>query len=171
MANQRLRQITGFRYRTLNTVLQGLDTKGDYIPTYTDLQSYWTYDISDKVELGFLGLYSSKTATMWCHRTARPNWATSTKRCASPCTSKARKRPLTKPCLRRAEPERKPNKNTLLKFTGSAFNTYETEHLDILGEYPGRIGPRPRQRPVRRSGARLGVGGYLDHARNNLKPR
>ncbi|MBK9765396.1 MAG: hypothetical protein IPO87_19200 [Flavobacteriales bacterium] len=33
--------------------------KGEYRPAYTDPQTYWTYDLSEKVELGFLGLYST----------------------------------------------------------------------------------------------------------------
>jgi hypothetical protein len=43
------------------TRAQGLDTQGEYDPRYTDLQTYWTYDLSDKVELGCLGIYSRNT--------------------------------------------------------------------------------------------------------------
>ncbi|MBP6574684.1 MAG: carboxypeptidase regulatory-like domain-containing protein, partial [Flavobacteriales bacterium] len=39
MLGKRLRQVTGFRYRSTELVLRGLDTKGEYDPRYTDLQS------------------------------------------------------------------------------------------------------------------------------------
>ncbi|MBK6344282.1 MAG: hypothetical protein IPF41_17350 [Flavobacteriales bacterium] len=38
--------------------------KGDYRPVYTDAQTYWTYDLTPNVELGFLGLYSRNQYTL-----------------------------------------------------------------------------------------------------------
>ena len=59
MLKKRLRQITGYRYRTNQLIISGLDTKGEYRTGYTDLQTYWTYDLTPNTELGFLGIYSS----------------------------------------------------------------------------------------------------------------
>ncbi|MBK9419934.1 MAG: TonB-dependent receptor [Flavobacteriales bacterium] len=169
MAKQRLRQITGFRYRTLNTVLQGLDTKGDYTPTYTDLQSYWTYDLSDKVELGFLGLYSKNRYDV-VPQDRETELGNFNQALRYTVYFEGQEKTAYETFSGALNLNVRPNKNTLLKFTGSVFNTYETEHLDILGEY--RLGELDRNLGSDQFGQvvrDLGVGGYLDHARNNLE--
>jgi hypothetical protein len=168
MAGQRLRQITGFRYRTLNTVLQGLDTKGDYVPTYTDLQSYWTYDLSDKVELGFLGLYSRNRydVTPSDRETELGNFNQALRYTVY---FEGQERTAYETWSGALNLNVRPAKQLLLTFTGSVFNTYETEDMDILGEY--RLGELDRDLGSEQFGEvvrDLGVGGYLDHARNRL---
>jgi hypothetical protein len=54
-------QITGFRYKRGTTLLNTMDTKGDYNPTAIDLQTYMTYAIMPKLNLSFLGNYSDNT--------------------------------------------------------------------------------------------------------------
>ena len=54
-------QITGVRYKRGTTLLNTLDTKGDYNPSVTDLQTYMTYAFTSKLELSFLGNYSENT--------------------------------------------------------------------------------------------------------------
>ncbi|MDR1719359.1 MAG: TonB-dependent receptor [Dysgonamonadaceae bacterium] len=53
-ASNRFTQITGFRYKRGTTLLKTLDTKGDYEPTFMDLQNYMTYTFSPKLELNTL---------------------------------------------------------------------------------------------------------------------
>ena len=169
MAGHRLRQITGFRYRTLNNVLSGLDTKGEYTPTYTDLQSYWTYDVSDKVELGLLGLYSrNKYDVVPQDRETELGNFNQALRYTVYFEGQERTEYETWSAALNANV--RPNKHTLLKFTGSAYRTNESENMDILGEY--RLGELDRDLGSEEFGEvvrDLGVGGYLDHARNNLE--
>jgi len=54
-------QITGVRYKRGTTLLKTLDTKGDYNPSATDIQTYMTYAFTPKVELSFLGNFSENT--------------------------------------------------------------------------------------------------------------
>src|SRR5690606_11645721 len=64
----------------------------------------------------------------------------------------------------------RPSRRTVLKFTGSAFNTYETERMDILGEY--LLGELDRNLASEQFGEvvrDLGIGAYLEHARNSLE--
>lgn len=59
--NKKLRHISAFRYRTLSNLVNTLDTKGDYKPSATDLQSYITYlpdPKSLKWEFGLLASYN-----------------------------------------------------------------------------------------------------------------
>ena len=169
MAHQRLRQITGFRYRTLSTVLKGLDTQGDYVPTYTDLQSYWTYDLSDKVEIGFLGLYSRNRydVTPKDRETALGNFNQALRYTVY---FEGQDRTAYEKGTGALSLTARPSPRTVLKFTGSAFNTYETERMDILGEY--RLGELDRNLASEQFGEvvrDLGIGAYLEHARNSLE--
>ena len=54
-------QITGVRYKRGTTLLSTLDTKGDYNPSATDVQTYMTYAFTPKLELSFLGNYSENS--------------------------------------------------------------------------------------------------------------
>ncbi len=54
-------QVTGFRYKRGTTLLKTLDTKGDYEPTFIDLQTYMTYSFTKKWSLSVLGNFSENT--------------------------------------------------------------------------------------------------------------
>ncbi|MEZ5147560.1 MAG: hypothetical protein R2759_10905 [Bacteroidales bacterium] len=49
----------GIRYKTTQYLLNALETKGDYKPTFIDVQGLFTYRLSEKVELSFLGNIAS----------------------------------------------------------------------------------------------------------------
>lgn len=169
MAHQRLRQITGFRYRTLSTLLKGLDTQGEYVPTYTDLQSYWTYDLSDKVELGFLGLYSRNRYDV-VPQDRETELGNFNQALRYTVYFEGQERTAYETVSGALSLTARPSRSMVLKFTGSLFNTYETERMDILGEY--RLGELDRNLASEQFGEvvrDLGIGAYLDHARNSLE--
>ncbi|GHT50214.1 TonB-dependent receptor [Bacteroidia bacterium] len=51
-------QITGVRYKRGTTLLNTLDTKGDYNPSAMDVQTFMTYAFTKKISLNLLGNYS-----------------------------------------------------------------------------------------------------------------
>jgi hypothetical protein len=51
----RFTYILGIRYKSDSYILKSLDTKGDYKPSFTDVQLYTTYDLNEKWQLAFLG--------------------------------------------------------------------------------------------------------------------
>lgn len=55
---RKLRYLVGARYKTTQYLLGSLDTKGEYIPNFSDIQTYLTYDISRSWQLGFLGNFN-----------------------------------------------------------------------------------------------------------------
>lgn len=55
---RRLRFLGGVRYKTTRYLLGSLDITGEYIPNFTDLQGYITYDISRDWQLGLIGNYN-----------------------------------------------------------------------------------------------------------------
>ncbi len=52
---QRLRFLLGARYKTTRYLLGTLDVKGEYIPNFSDIQAYLTYDLNRDWQLGYLG--------------------------------------------------------------------------------------------------------------------
>ncbi|MBS1583543.1 MAG: TonB-dependent receptor [Bacteroidetes bacterium] len=169
LLKQRLRQVTGFRYRTLNTVLKGLDTKGTYAPIYTDLQSYWTYDISDKVELGFLGVYSRNKYNV-VPQDRETELGNFNQALRYTVYFDGQERTAYETFFGALNLNVRPHRDLLLKFTGSAFRTYESEKMDIQGQY--RLSELDRDLGSDQFGQvvrDLGIGTYLDHARNNLE--
>ncbi len=169
MLHRRLRQVTGFRYRTLNAVLKGLDTQGDYTPVYTDLQTYWTYDLSEKVELGLLGVYSrNKYDVIPTDRETELGNFNQALRFT--VYFEGQEKTAYETFFGALNVNVKSTPDLLLKFTGSAFRTYETERYDILGQY--RLSELDRDlgsdnfgQPIKV----LGIGTFLDHARNQLE--
>ncbi len=169
MMKRRLRQVTGFRYRTLNAVLKGLDTQGDYTPVYTDLQSYWTYDISEKVELGFLGVYSRNKYDV-IPKNRETELGNFNQALRFTVYFEGQEKTAYETFFGALNVNVKSTPDLLLKFTGSAFRTYETERYDILGQY--RLSELDRDLGSDNFGEPikiLGVGTYLDHARNSLE--
>jgi hypothetical protein len=53
-----LRYLVGARYKTTRLLLGSLDVKGEYVPDFTDFQTYITYDISRDWQIGFIGNYN-----------------------------------------------------------------------------------------------------------------
>jgi hypothetical protein len=53
--NPRLRYLLGARYKTTRYLLGTLDVKGEYVPNFSDIQAYITYDLHPQWQLGYLG--------------------------------------------------------------------------------------------------------------------
>ncbi|MCC7506485.1 MAG: TonB-dependent receptor [Saprospiraceae bacterium] len=52
------RYLVGGRYKTTRLLLGSLDVKGEYVPDFTDVQTYLTYDINRDWQLAFIGNYN-----------------------------------------------------------------------------------------------------------------
>jgi len=52
------RYLVGGRYKTTRVLLGSLDVQGEYIPDFTDIQTYLTYDLSRSWQVGLIGNYN-----------------------------------------------------------------------------------------------------------------
>ncbi|MDT8401505.1 MAG: TonB-dependent receptor [Bacteroidales bacterium] len=59
--NKRFTYLAGARYKTNQLLLQTLDTKGNYKPSFYDIQSLLGYRLSPKAELRLMASYNSNT--------------------------------------------------------------------------------------------------------------
>lgn len=166
--NQKISQITGFRYQTNQYILGSLDTKGDYQPNFADIQSYWTYKLSKKWELNFLGNYSSNNYK-FVPGTRQTQFGSINEALRFTVFFEGQELTSFETFFGALSTEYKPNNDTRLKFTASAFRTYENETFDVLGQYfldelERDLGDDNFGNVVRNRG----IGSFLDHARNRL---
>ncbi len=52
--NKKFRYLTGARYKTTTYLLNSTQTKGEYLPTFLDVQGYFSYDITPKTQLYYM---------------------------------------------------------------------------------------------------------------------
>lgn len=160
--NGKFTQVSGFRYKRGTTLLETLDTKGDYDPTNIDFQTYMTYAFNPKVNLSFLGNYSENTydfiptkrstsfGTMYDMRNYNVYYGG---------WEKDRFRTLFGAGILNW----RTTDNSSLTFQVSAFQSTEDENYDITGEYwLSNVMDKDNKEIT-------GTGSFHEHARNHLR--
>ena len=167
--SKRFTYLIGARKKSTRYVLNSLDTKGEYNPDFTDIQSYLSYTINDKWQVSYLGNYSKNT-----YHHIPQNRETRFGTISIPLEVRiffdGQEIDEYETFFNAINTSWQPNENTNLNFTASAFRTYESETFDILGQYwiyeldndlgSDNFGEATFNR---------GVGTHLNHARNYLK--
>lgn len=166
--NHRFTYLTGIRYKTNQYVLQSLDTDGDYKPSFFDIQTYLTYDINEKWEIGFLGNIA-RNRYNFIPDTRQTEFGTINQALQLTVFFDGQEIDQFQTYFGAISNTFTPNENTELKFITSFFSTLEDEAFDIEGAY--RIDELERDLSQDNFGDvkfNRGVGGFLDHARNTL---
>ena len=154
-------QITGLRYKRGTTLLSTLDTKGDYNPSVSDLQTYMTYSFSPNLSLSFLGNYSENTY----------DFNPDTRQTTFGTFNNAKSFDVYYDGFEKDRFQTMSGAGTLryvigdhadVSFQFSAFQSIEQENYDIEGAY--------WLNNVSKDGKEMtGAGGFIEHARNYLK--
>lgn len=166
--NGKLSQISGIRYKSNQYVLGSLDTQGDYQPNFTDIQSYWVYRLTKKWQMEFLGNYSSNNYK-FVPGTRQTQFGSINEALRFTVFFEGQEVTSFETFFGALSTEYKPNSDTRLKFTASAFRTFEYETFDVLGQFfldelERDLGKDEFGEVVRNRG----IGSFLDHARNRL---
>jgi hypothetical protein len=167
--NRRFTHITGVRFKTYQYLLGSLDTQGEYRPWFSDLQTYLTYDISEKLEIGFLGSYSQNNFN-FRPQTRETEFGPLNETLRLQVFFEGEERTRHETAFGALAFDYKVSKISLVKLTGSYFVTQENEYFDILGQY--RLDEIERDLASDEFGEVVrnrGVGAFLNHARNNLE--
>ncbi|HSW68393.1 MAG TPA: TonB-dependent receptor [Bacteroidales bacterium] len=166
--NGKLSWLSGFRYKSNQYILRAMETKGDYQPSFTDFQSWIGYRFNEQSELSFLGNF------------ARNNYRVvpSDRETAFGTLNEAYRFRVYFDGQEVARFENfmgalsysyQPSDRLNLRFTGSAFRSLENETFDLLGQYwIGRLDTDPGSTEYGEVIEAIGVGSYLNHARNSL---
>lgn len=166
--NQRLTTLVGARYRTNQLLVGSLDTEADFVPRFSDIQAYLTYDLSDEWELNFLGNYSSniyqvtptsRTTDFGTFQEAlrlnvffdgKEDYDFTTRFAALGATNRR-------------------SKNLQLTYQASVFQTTEQEYFDVIGAYRlGELNTNLGSDDFGEISFTRSIGAFQNYARNYL---
>ncbi len=166
--DQRFSYLLGTRYKNNQYILKGLETEGNYQPTYTDVQALLRYNLTDRLSLSFLGYmaYNIYQVEPVSRETA---FGAINDAYKFTVYLEGNERDKFVNYLGGLTLDYRLKEDLSLRFITSAFQTTETENFDILGQYwIARLETDYSNEDFGEPTETLGVGSYLDHARNDL---
>jgi hypothetical protein len=168
LITKKISYLIGGRYKSNSYFLSGLDTKGDYKPKYFDFQGLINYDISKKWELSAFGTYSNNSFKL-IPQTRETNFGTLGDAYKLTIFFDGQEVDSYQNWLGALSATYKPTLELRLKFTASGYQTYESETYDISAEYwLSKIETTTGSSNLGQVTEALGVGSFLNHARNYL---
>ncbi len=167
MIGKNLSFLVGSRYKTNSYILKGLDTKGNYKPKFFDIQGMVNYEFLKKWELSLLGSYTNNYYEL-IPETRETSFGTLDESYKIKIYFDGKEVDRYRNWLSAATLTFRPNHEMRLRLIASVYQTREEETYDISGEYwLGRLElfQGSTQGTITEV---LGVGAYLQHARNYL---
>ncbi|MGN6248378.1 MAG: TonB-dependent receptor [Ginsengibacter sp.] len=170
--NKKLSLLFGVRSKTNRNLLSSQETKGNYIPSASDLQAYITYQFSSKLQLELLGIISGSKFTLI------PESAQKSTAVFSPLFTAnlgldiyfdGQEKDNYNSNLIGLSLVQKLNKRVKLKWMFSRYGDIENENIDITGAY--LFGERNFDKTQPDFGKiinPLGAGVFQNYARNSL---
>jgi len=166
--NKKFTYITGFRYKSNQYLLNTFDTKGDYKPSFTDLQTYLNYELSEKWNIGFLGNFAMNSYK-FVPENRRTSFGTVKDAVQLFLVYNGREVDRFNTINGAVSANYRPNDKIEIKNIFSAFNTNEQETFDIEGFYSlNALDREIGSENLGDSIMNIGIGHFIDHARNNL---
>ncbi len=160
--------LMGARYKTNSYLLKGLDTRGTYKPRYFDFQAVLGYDISSKWDVSVLGTYSSNSFKL-VPETRETSFGTRDETYKIKIYFDGQEVDKYENWLGALTLTYKPTKQLRLKLISSVYQTLESETYDISAEYwMGKLEDFQASQTTGQPAEALGVGAFLNHARNYL---
>ncbi|MCK5729688.1 MAG: carboxypeptidase-like regulatory domain-containing protein [Draconibacterium sp.] len=167
----KLAHISGIRYKTNQYLLGSLDEQGDYDPKFLDFQTYITYQISEKFNISFLGNVA-QNQYKFVPQTRQTTFGTWDAPLNTTIYFDGQEVDDFQTYTGALSANYHPNVNLNLKFITSTYYATERETYDIQGQY--YLNQLERDMSSEEFGdsvLNLGVGSFLNHARNNLKAK
>lgn len=167
--NRKTTFLFGLRHKSNQYLLGTLDTKGNYKPSFSDIQALVTHDINHRLEVSFLGNFSNNRYLFQpVVQNTRFGTATEVRQLTVYFDGQEVDKFVT--AMGAFSLNYKPIDEANLRWTFSVFQTDETENFDILGQYwLYRVQTDMNQDDFGQpTGEALGVGSFLNHARNYL---
>ncbi len=156
--DKKFSMMNGIRYKTTRHLLGTMDTEGEYRPDFVDYQNYTSWQPNKHWSIDFIGYFSDN------HYNFRPKsretkFGTMDNARTFKVYFDGQEKDLFRTLYGSLGITRKFSSATQLALLGSIFTTKENETYDISGEYWLNEATSQQQ---------LGVGTYMEHARNFL---
>ena len=159
----RFSQLHGFRYKSNSSLLNSLDTKGEYDPKFIDYQTYITYQATNNFTVSLLGNIS-QNSYQFRPESRETSFGTLQDTKKFKVYFDGQEKDLFRTYFCAVSLKYKNIKRTDLELLVSAFKTDESETYDITGEYWLDDAAQDNSQAQ----GSLGVGSYHEHARNKL---
>ncbi len=168
LLGNRFTYILGGRYRSNNYILRGLDTRGEYQPIFADVQGFFTFAVTENFEINLLTTYSKNQFNVIPQdRTTDFGSVAQALRLRVFFAGQEVTEFETGTAALSAVFKKG---NATHKLIASGYFTDERETFDVIGAY--FLGELDRNLGSETFGdviSELGVGAFMNHARNRLQ--
>lgn len=166
--NSRFAYLFGLRQKSNQYLLSSLETKGEYRPSFTDVQTYLSYNLSERSEISFLGNLSRNIYNL-VPQNRETDFGTVNQALRLKIYFDGQEVDKFETYFGAISIKQNLNDDIQLKNTISLFNSVEKETFDIQGQYwlyqlEADFGKDEFGKEV----FNRGIGTYIDHARNYL---
>jgi len=166
--NDKLSGILGVRYRDNSLFVKAKETETNYDPKFTDIQTFLTYKVSDKLDFNFLGNLAINKYN-YQPESRQTNFGTLQNPIALLVNYDGQEKDQYNSYFGAIKANYKLNDKVNLKLIGSAYHTIEEEYFDILAQYRlGEVNSNIGDENFGEVEFSEGIGSQLNHARNDL---
>ena len=158
MSTKKFAMSHGLRYKTNRYLLGSLETKGEYDPNFIDYQTFISFEPNRRWTLNFLGNISENRYN-FKPKDRETSFGTMQAVKSFRVYFDGQEKDLFRTLFGTASITRNFGDSTRVRLLWSAFHTKEQERFDIQGQY---------WLDDAQSSFNLGVGTYMEHARNYL---
>ena len=158
VSNKKFAMSHGLRYKTNRYLLGSLQTTGEYEPNFLDYQTYISYTPNNRWALDIIG-YISENHYNFKPKDRETNFGTMEDVKSFKVYFDGQEKDAFETLFGTAAITRSFSDSTKIRFLTSAFHSKEKEAYDIQGQY---------WLDDTESSENLGVGTYMEHARNYL---
>lgn len=167
-AKGRFTYLIGARQKSNQYILNQLQTKGQYKPSFTDVQTCLNFVVNEKVDISFLGNYA-RNKYLVVPESRETEFGTIQESYRLSIYFEGQELDRIDTYFGALTTTWSPNKYLKLKFITSAFRTSESEAYDLNGQYSiGKLETDFGKDDFGKVTENLGVGTHFSHARNEL---
>ena len=160
--------LIGARYRSNGYLLNSLPAKGAYNPVFWDAQFLTNFAITENIKWSVIGHFSSNNYR-FAPESQETDFGTANEAYSFKIYFDGQEQTRFQTMMGGTSLKIKANKKTQLDFYATVFNTNEREYFDIQGQYYiNELEMDPSKENYGDSIAVLGIGTFLNHARNKL---
>ncbi|MDC9721867.1 MAG: carboxypeptidase-like regulatory domain-containing protein [Urechidicola sp.] len=164
----KLSALVGVRYRDNSLLVNSKDTDVNYEPKFTDVQTFLSYEINERLKLDFLGSYSLNDYN-YTPISRRTKFGTVANPLELIVFYQGQEKDNYQTAFGALKGTYQVNENLQMDLTTSVYNTQESEHYDILASYNlGEVDSNFGSEDFGEVEFSEGIGSQLSHARNNL---
>lgn len=166
--NKKLSTITGVRYRDNSLFVNSKQIETNFRPRFTDIQTYLSYDFSEKFQINFLGNFSLNNYN-YQPLSRRTRFGTVANPLELIVFYSGQETNTYLTLFGALSADYKVNDDFTITTTASRYNTQEEEHFDIAAQYNlGEVDANIGSENFGEVEFSQGIGSQLNHARNDL---